>query len=374
VFGHSVVGDNLERIVRTLRAAARRADVVVVTGGLGPTPDDLTREAIAAFLGRPLRRDAELEQRVKAVFERLGRPMPAANLRQADLPKGATAIPPVGTAPGFYVHSDSALLVALPGVPWEMEAMLSGTVVPLLRGAAGAGAIVSREILVVGLGESATHEIISDLVERQGNPTLAYLAGGGRVRVRVTAKAVSADAARALVDPVVREVRARLGDAAVPGEGTLAQILGRLLVARGATVGVAESLTGGLIGAELSAEPGSSRFFSGSLVCYSTSAKSEVAGVDPGVLERAGAVSEQAARALAEGAAKAFGADVGLSATGVAGPGEHEGKPAGTIFAAATLDGRTVAQAIRGYGDRSNVRAMAVTTALDLGRRILDGR
>lgn len=372
VFFHSAVGDNLGRVVATLRTAAARSDVVVLTGGLGPTPDDLSREAVAAYLGRRLIRDGRLAAMVEDVFARLGRSMPKDNLKQADIPEGAVPIDPEGTAPGFYVDDGSTLFVALPGVPWEMKAMLAKTVLPLLVSRGGEAAISSKEILVLGLGESATHALIADLVEAQTNPTIAYLAGSGQVRVRLTAQAASQEAALALIRPLERDVRARLGGAAVEGDGgSPAGALGEALLNRGATVATAESLTGGLIGAALTAVEGSSSFFLGSLVCYSTEAKARVAGVDPAILESLGAVSEETARALAHGAASRFGADLGVAATGVAGPAEQEGKPPGTIYVAATFDGRIQARLVRGYGDREHVRAFAVTAALDLGRRLV---
>ncbi len=372
VFWHTVVGDNLNRMSGAISQALERADFVIVTGGLGPTPDDITREGVAHALGRPLVRDEGLAATIRAIFERLGRPMPEENLRQADLPEGAVAIAPEGTAPGFFIESSSKLLFALPGVPWEMEAMLAKTVLPELRARAGAGAIVSREVLVVGLGESHTNQRIGDIVAAQTNPTIAYLAGGGQVRVRLTAKAATEAAALDLLAPVEDAIRRRLGDNAVEGDDpSLAGALGRLLRARGATVAVAESLTGGLIAAELTEQPGASDFFLGSLVTYATEAKRELAGVDLEILSNPGPVSAEAAAALAEGAAKRLGADLGISATGVAGPAEHDGKPVGTLYVAATWAGRTEVREARGYGDRDNIRTMAVTYALDLGRRMI---
>lgn len=372
VMWHTAVGDNLDRIEAVLRTSLARADAVIVTGGLGPTPDDITSEAVARALDRPLCRDERLGHKIRSIFRELGRPMPEANLKQADLPMGVYPIEPEGTAPGFYVEEGSSVLFALPGVPWEMEAMLAKTVMPVLRERAGDGVTRSRQILVVGLGESHTHEKIKDLVAAQTNPTIAFLASGGQVRVRVTAKAASDREASALIEPVERAVRERLGESAVEGEGEpLAEILGAMLRERGRTVAAAESLTGGLLGAELSRAPRAGDYFLGSLVCYSGHAKRDVAGVDESILRGPGPVSGEAARALAEAAARTFGADLGLSATGVAGPSNHDGKPVGTIFVAACLGGRSEVRRVRGYGDRGNVRAIAVTAALDLGRRLL---
>ena len=373
VFFHTTVGDNLQRMTGVIATALARSDAVVITGGLGPTPDDVTREGVAAATGRALVRDERLVEAIRAIFEGLGRrSMPESNLRQADIPEGATPIAPVGTAPGFVLAHDGTLLFALPGVPWEMQAMLDSIVLPCLSAASGVGTIVSSEVLVIGLGESHVDEKISDLVAAQSNPTIAYLAGGGRVVVRITAKAATEAAARALIDPVEEEVRRRIGpDAVGRGRTSVADDLGALLRARGATVAVAESLTGGLIGGELTRLPGASDFFRGGLVVYTDEAKERVAGIDPELLASKGAVSEEVAGALARSAAEAFGADLGLSATGVAGPAEGDGKPPGTVFVGASFRGRTEVRRPRAYGDRGNVRAVTVTWAIDLGRRLL---
>jgi nicotinamide-nucleotide amidase len=372
VYFHTTAGDNVERIRDVLERALSRSDVVIVTGGLGPTPDDLTREAAAATLGVGLDRDPALADVVRSIFERLGREMPEENLKQADLPQGSVAIPPEGTAPGFWIESGGSLLFALPGVPWEMRAMMEKTVLPMLRDRSGGGVIVSKQVLVIGLGESHTNQKIADIVERQTNPTIAFLAGRGQVRVRLTARADTKEEATALIAPVEREIRDRLGSAAIAGaQGTIAEALASLVREKNLRVAVAESLTGGLLAAELTEAEGSSDFFVGCTVAYSNKAKQEVLGVDQKILDDQGAVSEDAARAMAEGVMKLFGADVALSTTGVAGPTEQVGKPVGTIFVAATYNGRTEGRYVRGYGDRDNVRRFAVTAAIALGRRIV---
>jgi nicotinamide-nucleotide amidase len=371
VFFHTVVGDNLERATEAVSTAAARSDVVIVTGGLGPTPDDLTREAVSRAFGQPLKRDERLAEWIRDFFAARGRPMPEENLRQADLPEGATPIDPEGTAPGFFIETDSTLLFALPGVPWEMRAMLERSVLPELRRRAGDSVTLSREVLVVGLGESHTHERIADFVAAQSNPTIAYLAGSGRVRVRITAKARTEGEAEDLIAPVEAKVRDRLGEFAVAGGGSLAEALGKLLRARELTVAVAESLTGGLIAVELTEAAGASDFFAGSIVTYTDDAKRAVAGVEESILKGPGPVSGEAAAALAEGAARVLRADLGLSATGVAGPTEQDGKPVGTIFVAASFVGDTEVREVQGYGDRLNVRRIAATAALNLGRLVV---
>jgi nicotinamide-nucleotide amidase len=372
VYFHSVVGDNLQRMRSVIEAAMSRSDVVIVTGGLGPTPDDITREALADVLGVKLVRHPRLVGMIEEVFNQLGRDMPEENRRQADIPDGARTIDPVGTAPGFWIERDGKLLFALPGVPWEMKSMLTDTVLPELSRRSGQGVTLSREILVVGLGESRTYEVIRDIVDQQTNPTIAFRADAGQVRVRMTAKAAGETEALELIAPVDEAIRARLGESAPQGHhSTAGDALVGLLQEQGLTVAAAESLTGGLIGAELTRAPGSSDYFLGSLVCYSTAAKAKVAGVPEEILREHGPVSAEVAGALAEGAARSFDADLGVSATGVAGPEPQDGAPVGTIFIGATLRGHTETRHVRGYGDRTHVQRMAVTAALDLGRRLV---
>jgi nicotinamide-nucleotide amidase len=372
VYFHIVVGDNLDRMIETIDRAAARSDAVIITGGLGPTSDDITREAVAEVAGCKLVRDDAVAEQIRSIFERMHRQMPEENLKQAEMPEGAELIPHEGTAPGFVVEHAGCSIFALPGVPWEMEAMLHKTVMPKLSSRAGAASIVSRQVLVVGLGESATQEKIKDIVDRQSNPTIAYLAGGGQVRVRLSAKAASESAALALIAPVENEIRERLGEDAVAGShGSLADAVGELLRERGLKIAAAESLTGGMIGSLLTTAGGSSEFFLGSLVTYATEAKRDVAGVDEAILEGHGPVSGETAAALAVAARDKFRADLGISATGVAGPTEQDGKPVGTVFVSAVLFGEPEVRAVRGYGDRDNIRSLAATAALDLGRRLL---
>jgi nicotinamide-nucleotide amidase len=372
VLNHQVVGDNVDRMVDSFQLALGRAEVVIVTGGLGPTPDDITREAVAQLTGRELKRREELIPVIQELFDRMGREMPPSNLRQVDLPEGATVIDPEGTAPGFWLEHRGSLLFALPGVPWEMEAMMAKAVLPELRARVGDSVILSREILVLGLGESRTHELIADIVDAQSNPTIAYRAMAGQVRVRLTAKAADEKTALGQIAPVEKELRERLGRAAVPGApSSMGEALGNMLRDKGATVAVAESLTGGGIGVELTSTSGSGDYFLGSIVAYANEAKRDVVGIDEAILMGPGAVSEEAARALAEGAAQRFGADLGIGATGVAGPAEQDGQPVGTIYVAAAFGGATEVRKVRAYGDRSHVRSFAVNAALDLARRLL---
>lgn len=374
VLWHTAVGDNLGRIDEAIRTASRRSDAVIITGGLGPTSDDITAEGVAAATGRSLVRDERLAALIRSFFLSRGRDMPETNLKQADLPAGATPIEPEGTAPGFFLEDDDTVIFSLPGVPWEMEAMLAKTVLPVLRERSGDAVTVSRHVLTVGVGESAVASSIADIVDAQTNPTIAFLAGGGTTRVRLTAKARDEGKAGALIQPVEAAIRKRLGESALePGEDSVVGVFSSLARGQNLKVAAAESLTGGLLGAHLTEAEGASDFFLGSLVCYSTEAKRDVAGVDPAILEEHGAVSAECAAAMAKGAARKFGADVGVSTTGVAGPAEQDGKPPGTIFVGAFVGGRTEARRVQGYGNRSNMRAIALNSALDLARRMIVG-
>ena len=376
VLHHAVVGDNHGRIVEALRLAASRADVVIATGGLGPTGDDITREALAEVLGVALERDAAIAATLRERFARLGRTMPESNLAQADVPAGARPIPArLGTAPGLAAERDGVTYYALPGVPVEMRDMMTLDVLPDLAARTGGGTIVSRVIRCTGIAESRTAELLDDLFRASRNPTIAYLAGGGEVRVRLTARGATRADAEAAIDPVATEVVARLGDAVVSERGEdLAERVVRLLGDRGETLAVAESLTGGEVGARITAVPGASAVFLGSAVTYATAAKASILGVDPALLAQQGVVSEACALAMAEGARARFGSDVALALTGVAGPEPQDGADPGTVWLGLVADGVAHARLLRMPGERAAVRRWATQNGLDLVRRYLEGR
>lgn len=363
----AMVGDDVPRLARALRRALEDADVVVVTGGLGPTGDDLTRDAVALVAGVPLDRSPEIEEQLRARFRAYGYEMPPDVLRQADVPRGATVLDnPVGTAPGLRLELDGRLVVALPGPPHELQAVARTGVLPDLARRTGT-VVTTRTLRCAGLGESNVAERVEAAVQVPDGVDLAYLAGSGIVRVRFT---TSGDPA--VLEPLVAACDAALGDAVWGHDDeTLPQVVGRLLAGRGQTVATAESLTGGLVAAALSERPGSSATFRGGLVPYATDAKGVVAGVPQPVLDEHGAVSEPTARALAEGARARLYADWGLAATGVAGPDQQEGKPVGTVHVAVAGPDGTAVRTVRLPGDRDRVRALAVTTALDQLRRAL---
>jgi nicotinamide-nucleotide amidase len=371
-FGHATVGDNTERIAEAIGASLARADALIITGGLGPTQDDVTREAIALVTGRALERDAMIETRLRERFGALGREMAPSNLRQADVPAGATVIEQTfGTAPGLIVEHDACVIYAIPGVPAEMEDMMTRAVLPDLAHRAGLPErIVSRVVRIAGVAESSVADALAPLWDRLGGSvTMAFLAGGGEVRVRLTAKAADdASAARAL-DDAERGVRERLG-AAVVGvdDETLGTVVLRLLRARGWSLATAESLTAGWIAGRIAEVPGASDVLRGGVVAYAAAVKRDALGVDESLLDQP--VSERVARAMAEGARRVVGADVAVAATGVAGPESHGREPGVVCIAVAGPLG-VVSREIRLPGDRNTVRTLAAGAAINLVRLYL---
>jgi nicotinamide-nucleotide amidase len=376
VLHHQAVGDNVERIAESLRLALSRADVVIATGGLGPTQDDVTRVAIALVAGVHQVRRPELEEMIRGKFARAGRDMPPSNLVQADVPDGAKVIlPERGTAPGLVLEVADRRLYALPGVPAEMEEMMRGTVLRELATLAGPAALVSRVVRCVGIPESRVAELTDDLFRTMANPTIAYLAGGGEVMVRVTAKAPTRTEAEDLIDPLISEIVRRLGDVVfTTTDERLEEVLGNLLRSEGKTLACAESLTGGELGARITSVPGASHYFLGSAVCYSLDAKRDVLGVSRETLEGPGPVSAECAREMAAGARKLFGAHVAVSLTGAAGPEAHGRAEPGRIWVAIEADGLSHQRSLGAPGDRALVRRWAEQAALDLVRRHLEGR
>ncbi|MGZ4104131.1 MAG: competence/damage-inducible protein A [Actinomycetota bacterium] len=373
-FMRVAVGDNEQRIADAISAALGRADAVIVTGGLGPTQDDVTREAIARVTAKPLVRDHTIEEQLRARFAELGRPMPESNVRQSDVPDGATVIATSwGTAPGLIVQHGKGVIYAVPGVPSEMEDMLSRAVLPdLLRRAGEPSQIVTRLVRTAGVSESRIAEQLHDIWETIGDETkMAFLAGGGEVRIRLTAKASDPARAAELVSAAEASVRASLG-AAVVGvdDETLETVVGTLLLARGWTLGCAESLTGGALGSRIASVPGASEYFRGSIVSYMTDVKEDVLDVPGWLLEEHGAVSEPVARAMADGARNKLKADVAVALTGVAGPAE-QGRPVGTVVAAVAGPLGDVVRDVRLPGDRNTVRTLAVSAGLNLVRLYL---
>ncbi|MDA8289399.1 MAG: competence/damage-inducible protein A [Actinomycetota bacterium] len=372
------VGDNLARIADTFRLALARSDAVICTGGLGPTQDDITREAMAEVAGVPLERNPEAVALVEAVFAARGRHMSPSNLRQGDVPKGATIIPPrLGTAPGLIVPVGEQVIYAMPGVPEEMAEMLERVVLSDLRRRSGDHAVIaSRVIRTWGLGESALAELVTprfDALEHAGPsaPTIAFLASGMEgIKIRLTVKAGDAATALAALDAEEAQLRTLLGPLVFgTDEETMEQAIGKLLLGRSLHLALAESFTGGLIAARLVGVAGASQYFCGGIVAYDSAIKHRLLGVPAGPV-----VSAEAAITMADGICSLLGAEVGLATTGVAGPDPQDGEVPGTCFAAIALPDRpTEAVALRLSGTRQRIREIGTISALDaLRRRLLD--
>lgn len=367
LFYVSTVGDNQERLTATLAQARERSDLVVMTGGLGPTEDDLTREAIAAVLHETPVVDAQLEASLRVFFAGRGVAMPERNIKQAwTLPSVTILANPIGTAPGWWAERDDKIMVAMPGVPYEMKRMWQNEVAPRLRLRTGES-LFTRILRVAGMGESSVEERL-DAVLHSANPTVATYAKRDAVDVRITAKAATTDEARAMVEAVEARIRATLGQHIFGMDDETPQSVALdMLLAHGLTLATMESCTGGLLSSLITDIPGSSNAFRGGLISYATELK-EAWGVPAKVIAAHGVVSVETARAMAEAARQRTGASVGLSVTGVAGPDEQEGKPVGTVhIAVASPQGvRDTSQHFR--GPRNEIKLRAAYTALNLLR------
>lgn len=373
----SIVGDEPEAIGKELGAACAVATLVFTTGGLGPTADDVTVEAVARWLGVPLRRDADFLARMRARFESRGVRMPAVNEKQADFLTGAHVLEnPRGTAPGFWAEKEGVEIVILPGVPAEMREIVEESVLPRLRSRAEEAVFRRRVLRIAGMAESAVEELVAPLYAKWKENPVTILALPGEVQLHLRVRGSSSDAARRL-DAMEADFRCVLG-ARVFGrdEEELAASLGRVLRDRRKTLAVAESCTGGMISALLTETRGSSDYFLGGVVSYANSAKRELLAVREETLRRHGAVSEEAAREMARGVRDRFDADVGAAVTGIAGPdGGSAEKPVGTMFfALAERGGAETAKKRLFIGDRAAIRRTASLHALELVRRsVLEG-
>ncbi len=364
------VGDNIGRIVAVIEHALARSDALILCGGLGPTQDDLTRDAIAAVMGVDLIRDASIAERIRAMFAARGRAMPENNLRQADVPRGASIIAQMpGTAPGLVCPVAGKVIYAVPGVPDEMMEMVSGTVIPDLKQRAGVSAIIkSRVLRTWGQSESGLAETLAERItelDAIGNPTLAFQASGIEgLKVRITAKERSETAVEAILAAEEARLRAQLGSIVFGvDEQTMESVVLDRLRERALSLAVAESLTGGLLGARITAVPGASDVFRGGLVAYASEVKFTLLGVPIGPV-----VSAECAKAMAAGVRERLGADVGLATTGVAGPTEQDGQPVGTVFLGLAIDDTVRAARILLPGDRQQIRQYAVISALNVLR------
>ena len=378
MYRHTTVGDNNARIIGALKDAASRADLVVTTGGLGPTSDDLTNACLGVLTGRRMVEYPEARRHIDEKFAKFGREPTPSNYKQALFPEGTELIPnPLGTAPGALVAWEGTLFATLPGVPAEMKRMFEETLEPLIRSRSD-GSIVSKTLHFAGIGESALAEQVQDFLDAS-DPTVAPLAGQGRVRLRITTRAATEEEAHGKIEPVEKEILNRLGEYFFgEDEETLESSVGRLLSERGATVALAESCTGGLISKRLTDIAGSSAYFVEGFVTYSNASKERLLGVPRELLVEHGAVSEPVARAMAEGAREASGADYGLSVTGVAGPGGGtEEKPVGLVYvgvADAEGAGAEKLDLTAWARSRNSIRERSANRALDLLRLRVEGK
>jgi nicotinamide-nucleotide amidase len=370
------VDDHAGRIQSTLERLARDHDVVVCTGGLGPTTDDLTSECVARLLGVPLERDPASLEIIRARLERAGRTLAASNAKQADFPRGASILPnPHGTAPGFSVKLGRAAAFFLPGVPSEMKAMFTASVVPAVE------PLVAQRthqtlLRTFGLPESEVNDRLAGIEAAHG-VTLGYRAHLPEIEVKVLARARTVEEARARSQSAAAEVRARLGEEIVYGEGetSLPEVVCRLFEAQSFTLATAESCTGGLVAELLTGVPGASRSFLGGVVAYANAAKTALLGVAPSELEAHGAVSAEVARAMAEGARRRFDASVAVAVTGIAGPdGGSAEKPVGLVHFAVVSEAGVLAKQASFTGGRELVRRRAAFAALALVRRVVRER
>ena len=371
-FRQEVVGDNRQRVIEAVRAAAERCQVLITTGGLGPTPDDLTTEAIAAAFGVPLVEHAAIWEGIQARLEARGRPCSPSNRKQALLPQGAKVLPnPTGTAPGMiWTPQPGFTVLTFPGVPSELHEMWAATAVPRLRQSGLAdGVFASRMLRFWGVSESLLADQVADLLALE-NPTVAPYAGTGEVKLRITARAPCSPLAEQLLAPVEQQLRSRTGSACYGQEGdSLASVVLDLLRRRGATLAVAESCTGGALGAALAGVPGASDVFLGGVIAYANDVKRGVLGVPASQLEQFGAVSDPVAIAMADGVRALTHADWTIAVTGIAGPGGGSPeKPVGLVHLAIAGPGGTHSEGVRFGSSRPRDWIQAVTVGEALNR------
>ncbi len=369
-----VVGDNRERLTEAVKLAMSRSDILILSGGLGPTEDDLTKETVASLMGRELMMDEGSRQKIASYFEERGIEATENNWKQALIPEGALILENHnGTAPGMIVKNLDTHVVLLPGPPAELIPMFEESVAPYLSGLQP-GVIFSRTVKLCGVPESRVETQIKDLIDAQSNPTIATYAKTGEVHIRVTANAESEKEAKKLIKPVVKELKTRFGYDiySTEEEVSLEQAVVDLLLANKLTVTCAESCTGGMLSARLINIPGVSEVYKCGYVTYSNKAKRRILGVKKGTLDKYGAVSSQTAGEMAKGAASQAKADVAMAVTGLAGPdGGTEEKPVGLVYIACSVKGKVTVMEFHFQGNREKIRESATTAALMLMRRCM---
>lgn len=370
IYYQSVVGDNKERMLQAFKEGLSRSDMIITTGGLGPTKDDMTKELACEYFGYKCELHEESLESIKEYFRRMGREFVESNEKQAYFPKEAIILKNnAGTAPGAIIKKDDKTIIVLPGPPSEMKRMFDESVRPYLEKLTGY-TIVSEVVRIHGVGESKVEELVQDLIDNGKNPTVAPYAKEGEVTLRVTAKAKTKEEGEKLIDPVLTEIKNRLGDSIYNiGEEGLNLTVAKLLVDKKLTIGTSESCTGGLLGAGLIDYPGISSSFLEGAITYSNEAKIKTLGVKEETLEKFGAVSEETAREMAEGIRKRCGADIGVSTTGIAGPdGGTDDKPVGLVYIGLSIGDKTIVTRNVFNGDRNSVRRRACLKAFDMIR------
>ena len=367
----TTVGDNHDRLVEAVHRGLERADIVILTGGLGPTADDLTKETVSDAFGKKLVLDEPSLDYIKKRFQHMCRPMTPNNVKQAMFPEGCTILPnPNGTAPGCILERNGKAAILLPGPPKEMEPMFDASVVPYLEERSGYR-LYSRMLRIFGKGESSVEYELRDLMQGQTNPTIAPYALNGEMKLRVTARCNKNEDGAAITMPVIKEIQNRLGDVIYSTDGLdLHQVVAAMLKEKGLTIAVAESCTGGMLASQFISVPGSSAWFMEGCVAYSNQAKRNRLGVREETLRQFGAVSEETAVEMAEGIRRTAGADIGVSTTGIAGPdGGTPEKPIGLVYIGIASAGGSFAKELRLTGNRQRVRSMACLHTCDILRR-----
>lgn len=373
MYYQQVVGDNEIRVMHAFDEAYSRSDIIITTGGLGPTDDDITKEVAAKYFNKELIKDENSTKKIEDYFKFRERAMTQNNLKQGLIPEGATVINNNnGTAPGVIIEDDNKIMIILPGPPKEMKPMFEESVKPYLQEKSDS-ILVSRVVKILGIGESAVAEEIKDLIDAQTNPTIAPYAKDVGVMLRITAKAETKDEALKLIEPIEEEIKNRLGDNVYATEDiNIEEVVARLLIEKKLTISTAESCTGGMIASYLINYPGISEVFLEGAVTYSNEAKHNRLGVNNDILNKYGAVSEETAREMAIGIAKTANTDVSIVTTGIAGPeGGTLEKPVGLVFIGVYVQGKVTIQKCLFKGDRNKVRLQATITGLDMLRRIL---
>lgn len=371
VFYQTVVGDNPKRLKEAYKLAFNRADIVICTGGLGPTKDDLTKEIGSSFFNKDLVLHEESMKKLEEYFLKTKRKMSENNRKQAYMPEGCIVLENNnGTAPGCIVEDDKKALILMPGPPREMKAMFEESVVPYLK-TLSKDMLYSKVLRVLGVGESSAEALISDIIENQTNPTIAPYAKEGEMIFRITAKAKTEEEAKELIKPMENKVRDILGDNIyAEGEVTIEEVLAELLINKNLTLSVAESCTGGMVAARLINYPGISKVFKEGLVTYTEEAKEKRLGVKRETIDKYGVVSAEVAKEMAEGVAKTSGTDIGISTTGIAGPeGGSEDKPVGLVYLGLYYKGKAISKELNLNGKRNTIRNRATIALLDFLRR-----